>query len=181
MRQDTRIQDEWLALRCQSGEREAFEDLVAVMEQPLLYYAAKLTGSTDRALDVLQEAWIKAFAGLHGLREPAALRPWLYRLVRGLAVDRVRREAAREKAEEAWTDGFEEGAEPEFSAEDADAIHAALDQLPLPHREVLVLHFIEEMPVAEIAAVVGCPAGTVKSRIHHAKRTMKRILTGGKQ
>ena len=53
-----RTQFEWLALRCQSGEPEAFEDLIAVMERPLLYYAASLTGNVDSGLDVLQEVWI---------------------------------------------------------------------------------------------------------------------------
>ena len=54
------VQYEWLALRCQSGEPAAFEDLIAVMERPLLYYAMSLTGSQDSALDVLQEVWIKS-------------------------------------------------------------------------------------------------------------------------
>jgi len=52
----------WLALRCQSSDAGAFEDLIAVMERPLLYYATSLIGNPDFALDVLQEVWIKAFA-----------------------------------------------------------------------------------------------------------------------
>src|SRR4051794_10682457 len=55
----------------------------------------------------------------------------------------------------------------------------ALDQLELKHREVLVLHFLEDFSIAEIAQVIGCPEGTVKSRIHHAKRAMKEILMRG--
>ena len=63
--------------------------------------------------------------------------------------------------------------------EDAAAVHRALDQIDLRLREVLVLHFLEDFSVAEIAAVVGCPEGTVKSRIHHAKRALKEILLRG--
>ncbi len=68
------MQYEWLALRCQSGELAAFEDLIAVMERPLLYYAASLTGDTDSALDVLQDVWIKAFRGIRKLKSPGSLR-----------------------------------------------------------------------------------------------------------
>ena len=90
---------EWIALRCQSGEADAFDDLVAAMERPLLYYATSLTGNSDNGLDVLQEVWIKAFRGIGKLKDPGALRSWLYSITHGIAVDRIRRNASRERAE----------------------------------------------------------------------------------
>jgi RNA polymerase sigma-70 factor (ECF subfamily) len=173
-----RAQYEWIALRCQSGEPGAFEDLVAVMERPLLYYAMSLAGSEDAALDVLQEVWIKAFRGIGKLKDPGALRPWLYSIAHGIAVDRIRRNASREQAEMAHLEDFQEAEEPSFAGEDADAVHEALGRIDVKHREVLVLHFLNEMSIAEIAGVVGCSEGTVKSRIHYAKFAMKRILRG---
>jgi len=154
------------------------------MERPLLYYAASLAGNEDAALDVLQEAWIRVFRGIHKLKDPAKLRSWLYSVVHGIAVDRIRRNRARERAESAALEDFEEVEEPEFAAGDAEAIHAALEQIEVRHREVLVLHFLEDLSIAEIAEVVGCSEGTVKSRLHYAKRAMKEILRGksdGKQ
>lgn len=74
MESESRTQYEWIALRCQSGEPGAFEDLIAVMEQPLLYYAASLTGNTENALDVLQDVWIKVFRGIHKLKDSGSLR-----------------------------------------------------------------------------------------------------------
>ena len=74
---------------------------------------------------------------------------------------------------------FQEAEEPSFADEDAAAIHQALSQIGLRHREVLVLHFLEDLSIAEIAEVVGCSEGTVKSRMHYAKRAMKEILSGG--
>jgi RNA polymerase sigma-70 factor (ECF subfamily) len=74
---------------------------------------------------------------------------------------------------------FQEAEEPSFADEDAAAIHLALSQIGLRHREVLVLHFLEDMSIAEIAETVGCSEGTVKSRMHYAKRAMKEILSGG--
>jgi RNA polymerase sigma-70 factor (ECF subfamily) len=176
---ENRIRYEWLALRCQSGETGAFEDLIAVMERPLLYYATSLTGNPDSALDVLQEVWIRAFRGIRKLKDPGSLRSWLYSITHGIAVDRIRKNYSREQAEKVQFEELEEAAEPSFAQEDAAAIHRALSQIGLRHREVLVLHFLEDLSLAEIAAVVGCSEGTVKSRIHYAKRAMKEILSGG--
>ncbi|MDR3774910.1 MAG: RNA polymerase sigma factor [Terracidiphilus sp.] len=170
---------EWMALRCQSGEPGAFEDLIAVMERPLLYYATSLTGSSDSGLDVLQEVWIKAFRSIRRLKNPGALRSWLYSITHGIAVDRIRRNTSRERAEQVELEDFQEAEEPSFAAEDAAAIHQALGEIGLRHREVLVLHFLEDLSVAEIAMVVGCSEGTVKSRIHYAKRAMREVLSGG--
>jgi RNA polymerase sigma-70 factor (ECF subfamily) len=176
---ENRIRYEWLALRCQSGETGAFEDLIAVMERPLLYYATSLTGNPDSALDVLQEVWIRAFRGIRKLKDPGSLRSWLYSITHGIAVDRIRKNYSREQAEKVQFEELEEAAEPSFAQEDAAAIHRALSQIGLRHREVLVLHFLEDLSLAEIAAVVGCSEGTVRSRIHYAKRAMKEILSGG--
>jgi RNA polymerase sigma-70 factor (ECF subfamily) len=179
MTNENRAQYEWLALRCQAGEPGAFEDLIAVMERPLLYYAASLTGNSDSALDVLQDVWIKVFRGIHKLKNPGSLRSWLYSITHGIAVDRIRKNYSREQAEKIQLEEFVEAEEPSFAEEDAAAVHAALGQIGLLHREALVLHFLEDLSLAEIAEVVGCSEGTVKSRIHYAKQAMKKILGGG--
>ena len=179
MESESRTRYAWMALRCQAGEPGAFEDLLAVMERPLLYYAMTLTGNADSALDVLQDVWLKVFRGIRKLNDPGALRPWLYSIVHGIAVDRIRKNSRREAAEQSQYEEFVEAEEPSFANEDAAAIHQALSEISLPHREVLVLHFLEDLSMAEIATVVGCSEGTVKSRIHYAKRAMKEVLSGG--
>lgn len=171
---------EWMALRCQANEPGAFEDLIAVMERPLLYYAASLTGNVDSGLDVLQEVWIKVLRDIRKLKDPGSLRSWLYTITHGIAVDRIRKNYSREQAEKVQYEDFQEGEEPSFAEEDVAAVHAALNQIGLHHREVLILHFLEDLSLAEISKVVGCSEGTVKSRIHYAKRQMKQILEGVK-
>jgi len=94
-------------------------------------------------------------------------------------VDRIRQHVSRERAEEAHVDGLQDAADISFTRDDAAAIHEALNDLEPKHREVLVLYFLEDFSLSEIAAVVGCSEGTVKSRIHYAKRSMKEILAGG--
>ena len=114
------------------------------------------------------------------LDEPVALGSWLYRVTRGHAVNHVRRDVVRASAERALAEEAGEVAPPcegpRFDAEDAAALHRALATLDVRHREVLVLHFLEDMAVDEVASVVGCPPGTVKSRIYHAKRALKGAL-----
>jgi RNA polymerase sigma-70 factor (ECF subfamily) len=175
-----RVQFEWLALRCQTGDPAAFADLIAVMERPLIYYAASLTGNQDAALDVLQDVWLKVVRGIRRLKDPGSLKPWLYAITHGVAVDRMRREYRRDKAEQAQFDDAFNIDEPSFGEEDATAIRDALSRLGVKHREVLVLHFLQDLSILEIANVVGCSGGTVKSRIHYAKRQLKQILEGVK-
>lgn len=175
----SRTRDEWMALRCQAGEPRAFDDLVTELERPLRYYAAKLLGNDDGVLDVLQDVWLRVFKNIRRLEDPGSVRAWLYRLTHGVAVDRVRASVSRERAEDSISEAVPESAEPEFSGEDADAVHRALDELELRFREVLTLHFLEDFSIGEIAQVVGCPEGTVKSRIYYAKKAMKEILLRG--
>jgi RNA polymerase sigma-70 factor (ECF subfamily) len=179
MRRETQIaRDALLAIRCQLGEPRAFRALVDEMEQPLLYYVTKLTGDADVAPDVLQQIWLVAFDRIGKLREPAALRTWLYRIARGTALNRIRSDVTRRRIEKeaavvANADSMEQ---PQFDDADVGALHAALDLLDERRREVLVLHFLDDLSIEEIAEVVGVPPGTVKSRIYHAKRELRELL-----
>jgi RNA polymerase sigma-70 factor (ECF subfamily) len=150
------------------------------MERPLLYYATSLTGNQDAALDVLQDVWLKVVRSIRRLKDPGSLKPWLYAITHGVSVDRIRRDYRRDKAEQAQLDDAFNIDEPSFDEEDATAIRDALSRLGVKHREVLVLHFLQDLSILEIANVVGCSEGTVKSRIHYAKRQLKQILEGVK-
>lgn len=180
MSQSLRLaRDELLALRCQLSEPGAFADLVREMERPLLYFARQLVGDDQQAQDIVQEVWIRALRSIRRLREPRQLRSWLYQQARSLVVDSQRQQysrAARELNYAAEQPLVEDPSESVFSAEDTAAVHAGLQQLDLLHREVLVLHFLEELTIAEMAVIVDCPEGTIKSRMHHAKRALRAIL-----
>jgi RNA polymerase sigma-70 factor (ECF subfamily) len=176
-----RTRDAWLAVRCQLGEAQAFRELVAEMERPLMYFASKLLGSERDAPDVVQEVWAQAFSKVRQLRDPGSLRPWLYRLTRAMAVSRVRSDVARERREAAASDEAGSAADDTdayIARESAATLHRALDALSLRHREVLALHFLEELPLEEIAEIVNAPEGTIKSRLFHAKRCLREVLEG---
>jgi RNA polymerase sigma-70 factor (ECF subfamily) len=171
--------DEWLALACQRGRPEGFSELIREMERPLLYFVTKLLRDEDRALDVLQEIWLRAFRSIRRLDDPCRLRPWLYRIAHGLVVDRIRHDVSQAQAEQARAAPPDAAAKESFAAEDAAAIHRALDELDAKPREVLILHFLEDMSLADIAAGIGCPVGTVKSRVFYAKQALRDVLLRG--
>jgi len=171
---------ELLVLRCQRRDPRAAAELVAFFEKPLLYYLRRLVGSEADAWDLLQDTWMSAFRSLPSLRDARALPAFLYRTARNHALAHLRKRDADLRlyaavdAPQASTDP-----EPTFTPDDAAAVHAGLDKLSLPHREALTLFFLQDLSIEEIASVLAIPPGTVKSRLHHAKKALGVVLREG--
>jgi RNA polymerase sigma-70 factor (ECF subfamily) len=142
----------------------------------LRYYLRKMLRAEDRLDDLAQEVWLNVFRGVPRLADPGAFCAWFYRLAR----DRVCRDFRKQRLPVrplAETEPTVANGEPDsFDADDARRVHLALDELEPEHREVLVLRFLEEMPYEDIARVTGSPLGTVRSRLHYAKRALRRAL-----
>jgi RNA polymerase sigma-70 factor (ECF subfamily) len=167
-----------LVLRCQAGDEAAFTELVERYQPRLRYYLRKMLKEMHGIDDALQDVWLDVFRALSRLANVAAFRAWLYRIARDRAFRELRKRSRPHKTLEE-PDLIEGRAEaPNFSAEDAERVHAALDELPPEHREVMVLRYIEDMTYEEIARVVACPLGTVRSRLHYARRDLRRLLKG---
>jgi RNA polymerase sigma-70 factor (ECF subfamily) len=174
------ILNELLVLRCRRGDPAGFRQLVEHWEKPLLYYIRRLIGTTGVEWDVLQEVWLRVFRGISSLREPRSLPVWLYRIARRSAMRHLRDRYADPALDSTDSELVALEADIDqrlcFSPEDAAQVHFALNELPIAFREVLTLHFLEDMPVAQVADVIGIPAGTVKSRLYHAKRALRDVL-----
>jgi RNA polymerase sigma-70 factor (ECF subfamily) len=168
------LYEQVLVLRVQTGDEAAFAELVARYSPRLRYYLRKMLSDAAAADDALQDIWFDVFRGIGRLSAPAAWAAWLYRIARDRAwrVLRKRRPNDRPLVEDDLAEDDDNG----FAAEDAERIHAGLDRLAPEHREVLVLRFLEGMTYEAIAGVVGCQLGTVRSRIHYAKRALRRAL-----
>jgi RNA polymerase sigma-70 factor, ECF subfamily len=170
------LRERILVSRCQAGDERAFEEIVSTYGPRLRYYLLKQLGSPEAADDVVQEVWLDVYRGIVRLRRPDAFRAWIYRIARDRAFRALRRARVPcqlpDEAEWAAAEVEDDG----FSAEDARRVHAALDRLSPSHRDVLLLRFIEDLPYDEIAQITGCPPGTVKSRIHHAKRLLRQEM-----
>ncbi len=168
-----RLYERLLILRCQAGDPAAFADLVGRYTPRLRYFVRKLLNADPD--DVLQEVWLDAFRGLGRLLDAGAFPAWLYRLARDRTC-RALRQGRHAPQPLGDIDPADESAEAEFTAEEAGRIHKAIDRLTPGHREVLLLRFLEEMTYEDIAQVLGCPLGTVRSRLHHAKRALREQL-----
>jgi RNA polymerase sigma-70 factor (ECF subfamily) len=175
----TPTNDQILVLRFQAGDETAFERLFELHGGPLKYYLRRLLESEDRADDAAQTTWLLVLRNIRKLRQLGAFRSWLFSIARNEALKRLK--AAKRDLLLLARDldaGEVSSDEPEFGAEDAHLLHKAMDRIHPIHREVLVLRYIEEMSYEQIAVVVACNIGTVRSRMHNAKRAVRKLLKG---
>jgi len=171
------IYEELLVLRCRRGEQAALEEVIRAWEKRLFYFIRRLVENEADAWDVLQETWVRVLSGIGALREPSSLGPWLYRIARNAAFNHGQVRAMYQQLLENYPAAAAQDDDPgreEF--ENAEQVHHGLLQLSLPHREVLTLLFLENFSIEAIAQVLDVPAGTVKSRLHHAKKELRAIL-----
>jgi len=163
-----------LILQCQIGSRSALEELYLSYSQPLGYYLRRLLNCDDIE-DVKQEVWLAVIRRIGRLHTPEAFVVWLYQIARSKAINRLtdRRALLSLGEEDREIPADEPEPEPEFTPDDAARVHAAMAQLSTAHREVLVLRFMENLSYEQIAEVIGCKIGTVRSRLHHAKLTLQ--------
>ncbi len=171
------IYEELLVLRCRRGEKAALDELVRVWEKRLFYFIRRLVDNEAGAWDVLQQTWVRVISGIGALREPRSLGPWLYRVARHAAFDHGQVRANYHRLLQdypAVPPAEEDRGHKDF--ENAEQVHHGLLQLPLPHREVLTLFFLQDFSIEAIAQVLDIPAGTVKSRLYHAKIALRTVL-----
>lgn len=166
-------EETFLVLRAQSDDREALEALLRRVQPVLRRYVSTLVGTQD-ADDILQDGLIQVCRKLRWLEQPHSFRAWTFRICSRLAFRHLRRSRriAIVTAEESLLEGQE--AQPPATVENGqlDAL-LAHDALSPASRAVLLLHFREEMPLAEIAAILEIPLGTVKSRLAFGLKTLR--------
>jgi RNA polymerase sigma-70 factor (ECF subfamily) len=170
-----------LVVRCQAGDRAAFEELVGLYQARLRYFLARMVGDDHAADDLLQDVWFDVYRGVARLVDASAFPTWLYQVARRRALAALRKRRPPPSSLDGIDLAESESEDDDFSAEDAERVHAALGRLGPEHREVLLLRFVEGMPYEDIAHVTGCQLGTVRSRIHYAKRALRRVMGGVRQ
>jgi RNA polymerase sigma-70 factor, ECF subfamily len=173
-------QNEWdLIVRCRAGSAAAFEPLVRRHEGRALVLAELLLGDADDAADAVQEAFVKAYRALGGLRPGSDFGAWFRSILRNHCLDRIR-SAPRQRnvpldertADRAgWTEPM--GSDAIEREQLAQRVRALLAGLSQDHREILTLKEVEGMSYAEIARAMDIPAGTVASRLYHARAALR--------
>ena len=170
------------------GDFNAFEDIVREYEKNVYTIALRMSGNREDALDISQEAFLKAYRSLHSFRGESRFSVWLYRIVSNTALDYLRSRSRR--AEESLTveDENGESAEREIADESRspeqlldrkltrEALRRGLLRLPEDQRKILLLREIEGFSYEEIGQILSIESGTVKSRIFRARKKLCEFL-----
>jgi RNA polymerase sigma-70 factor (ECF subfamily) len=162
-----------------TGDAAAWDTLFRRYQLPLYAYVVELLHNEQTALDVVQETFINATRYLHSLRDDAKFGSWLF----SIAHQKCQQHWRKPRREEPLDDNFAEYAAEDvlpgellIRAEQQEEFMKTLQQLSEMHRSVLLLHFLEDFSLDEIATVTGVSLGTVKSRLHYAKKAMRVLL-----
>ncbi len=180
-----------LVRRACQGDRGARDELVQRHRRQVYFLALQLLGNPDDALDVSQDAMLRFFSNLHRFDAARPVRPWLFRIVRNLALDLFRRRKVRySESLDAVND--EDGERPRFDPVDESVdldrdllqrqlrrkLFAALNQLTPMQREIVVLRDYQDLSYQEIAEMLEIPLGTVMSRLHGARQRLRTLVEG---
>lgn len=174
------IYDEWLVIRSQDGDRAAMGELVMRWDARLVGLAIGLTGRDDAARDAVQSAWLAAARDIARLNDPTRFPEWICRIVSNKCADfvrRVQRQRGLERGKAA--NQSVETVNPPVAAGDLEEVRrlrAALAAMAPAQRELLALHYGASLGVASIAEMLRVPVGTVKSRLHAARRELREAM-----
>jgi len=177
--------DRALLSLARDGEREAREELARRVRRPAYLLALQLTGRPDQARDIAQDSLLRFFQHLDRFDPERPVKPWLYQIVRNRVRDVRRRERLRRtESLDAWREQgrpevVDAAANPAADAERRELqrrIWRAVSEMSEAHREILVLRDYHDLAYREISEVLSIPQGTVMSRLHAARKSLRKIL-----
>lgn len=162
------------------GSVEAWELLFRRYRLPLYVYVFELVRDEQTSLDLVQEAFINAFRHLSTLRDDEKFGSWLFGIAHQQCIQQWRRQSRESELRDELASTAATGDEAPFDLlirEEQEAeFMKLLAALPLPQRSALLLHFVEGFSLEEIARITDTQVGTVKSRLHYAKRALRKLL-----
>ncbi len=166
--------------QARAGRPEAWDALFKRYQLPLYVYAYELVHHEQISLDIVQETFINAARYIGSLRDDSKFGSWLFGIAHQKCAqhwrDQHREDLLFRELGEVSNDTFEAADSPLLREEQEAEFMRLLAHLPAPHRSVLLLHYIEEFSLEEIAAITNTQVGTVKSRLHYAKKGLRKLL-----
>ena len=166
--------------QARAGDAEAWNVLLKRYQLPLYVYVFELAHNEQASLDIVQETFVNAVRHLDSLHEDEKFGSWLFGIAHQKCIQQWRRQnrdaELQEELADAPADANDTPLELLIREEQEAEFMKLLDQLPTPQRSVLLLHFVEDFSLEEIAAITGAQLGTVKSRMHYAKRALRKLL-----
>src|SRR6185503_20266264 len=167
-------------LQARAGDAGAWDTLFRRYQLPLYVYIFELVRDEQTSLDLAQETFINAVRHLGSLRDDAKFGGWLFGIAHQKCIQRWRKQAREEMLRDEFAntpEQFETAPDDLLIREEQEAgFMRLLNELPPPQRSVLLLHFVEEFSLEEIAGITGVSLGTVKSRLHYAKKSLRKLL-----
>lgn len=185
--------DSELVGRAAAGDAQAF-DLLFQRHFPRIYnFAHRLTNDREDAQDIAQQAFVRTYGALKRIRDAQSFQKFVYQTTANLARDRARRRSrkpwisfgsllgkpsdeAGTQAEADFADVAQDPFETALGVTRSDALEQAIQRLPQEFREVVVLHHLQDMDIVDVAAVLGIPEGTAKSRLGRARQRLRSML-----
>jgi RNA polymerase sigma-70 factor (ECF subfamily) len=171
--------------RARAGDPEAWDALFRRYQLPLFAWLQELLHDEQTSLDLVQETFAQATRHIGSLRDPERFGAWLF----GIAHQKCRQHWRKQRPARAWESLDAEDREASCADETDPApdewlirkeareqFYRALAELTPEHRAVVLLHFLEGFSLEEIGRVTGAPVGTVKSRLHYARKALKTLL-----
>lgn len=156
--------------------REAYSEIIRRYQDKLMRYAQYLTGDYDRASDVVQESFIKAYVNLNGFDKKKNLSNWIYRIVHNEAINLVKKDKKNLKIDDEIDFSSDIDIEDSYiKSELVSHAHDCLGQMDLIYSEPLSLYYLEDKNYEEISDILRLPMGTVATRINRAKILMRNI------
>jgi RNA polymerase sigma-70 factor (ECF subfamily) len=178
------LSDAELAIKAKHGDVQAFGLLVERYKERAYMIALGFLGNPDDAMDISQEAFVKAFKAMRRFKEGREFYPWFYAILRNTCFNHLRKAKVRKERslDEAREYGFQvpdSGPNPAAIAELRERkmlVRRELENLAPVHREIILLRHFECLSYKEIARVLECPVGTVMSRLYAARRALRALL-----
>jgi len=172
-------QEIFWVLRAQSGDKTAFDELLKAVQQPLFRYIYRLVGERALAEDILQEVFIIVYRKIRWLENAKLFRAWAYRIASRETFRRLKKE--KRWMEQVRDENFMEtisvkSAEESYSPELIREIPKLIEQVSPASRAVLILHYLDEMPLSEVAEILDISSGTVKSRLAYGLESLRQKL-----
>ena len=163
--------------RARRGDRQAFAELVRAAGARLDATARLILRDPELAQDAVQDTLIRAWTSLPGLRDPATFDHWLHSLVAHACLDLVRKRRRRVVEVELTPLHFTESFDDTGHLADRDLLDRALARLEPEHRAVVVLHYYLDLPLPQVARILGIPGGTAKSRLHRSLGILRSAMS----
>ncbi len=178
----TNLRDRELIIALQSGDLDALGVLYDRHRQLVYRTAFGITGDEDAAADLSQDVFLRLYRFAHRIDARRPLEPWLYRMTANLAYSWLKRRKRWLRPFEDladWFSGISKSRSLQQRVErdaEAERVQQAILKLPPPQRIVVVMYYINDLPLQEIAGILGIPVGTVKSRLYYGRHALRKYL-----